>query len=87
MCSIKEKELTVYINHLLQKELTLCKSSKNNITQKVHKLKIMDVLLFSEWCYQIDIMLILNLFYQEEWGYLFLSSQDELVFSCMNENK
>lgn len=48
MCSIKEKELTVYINHLLQKELTLCKSSKNNITQKVHKLKIMDILLFSE---------------------------------------
>lgn len=59
---------------------SVCKSSKNNITQKVHKLKIIDVLLFSEWYYQIDIILILSLFYQEEWGYLSLSSKMNWCF-------
>lgn len=47
----------VFYKYLVQLELALCKckSSKFNITQKVHKVKIIDIFLFSELYCQVDI--------------------------------
>lgn len=80
----KGKNLTVYIVILFTKEriITLCKSSKNNITQSSQ--------LNYGYYFYLVMMLILPLaknHISQEGEVLFLSSQDELLFSCMNQER